>query len=96
MSDDLFFSAIVGSDVGVKATVVNSCRHSFSVDSRRSAKNLLPVRMPVKCNMFEKVLIFLMNMTPLTEQKHSCCLKVVLAVPGYLFSMGETDLPGRF
>ena len=46
--------------------------------------------------MFEKVLIFLMNMTPLTEQKHSCCLKVVLAVPGYSILVRVIDLPGLF
>ena len=68
----------------------------ISVDSRRSAKELSLVRMPVKYCMFEKVLIYLMKLTPLIEQKHFCCLKVVLAVPGYPFSMGETDLPGRF
>ena len=35
-------------------------------------------------------------MTPLIEQKHSCCLKVVLAVPGCPIYNPRTDLPGRF
>ena len=68
----------------------------ISVDSRRSAKEMLLVRMPVKYCIFQKVLIYLMKLTPLIEHKHPCCLKVVLAVPGYLFLMGESDLPGRF
>ena len=68
----------------------------ISVDSRRSAKELSLVRMPVKYCIIEKVLIHLMKLTPLIEHKHPCCLKVVLAVPGYLFLMGESDLPGRF
>ena len=63
-------------DYYVKAKELDACW------SRRSAKELSLVRMPVKYCMFEKVLIYLMKLTPLIEQKHSCCLKVVLAVPG--------------
>ena len=37
----------------------------------------------VKYCMLIKVLIYFMNMTPPIDHKHSCCLKVVLAVPGY-------------
>ena len=68
----------------------------ISVDSRRSAKELLLVRMLVKYCMKYEVLIYLMKLTPLIEHKHFCCLKVVLAVPGYSILVRGIDLPGLF
>ena len=52
--------------------------------------------MSVISYMFIKVLISLMNMTPPIDQKHFCCLKVILAVPRYSILIRGIDLPGLF